>query len=86
MPEACPRRSPENEAATTLSEKNWKAYVRYLEVRSTFGATLSDQEKQDPLSRKILRTIDMIVRDYELGLLVQSAAVGRAAGGMVGDG
>lgn len=61
--ESCPRKSPDREAETTLTEQNWKAYAYFLEVRATCGGCLEGRAKTDPLSRKLLRICDGIQRE-----------------------
>jgi hypothetical protein len=77
--DTCPRQSPEREAETTLSEKNWRAYQFYLSVRATYGARLVGRQKTDRLLCRILGLIDSIVRDFELGVQVDASLAGAAA-------
>lgn len=70
--DTCPRKSPTREEETTLTERNWKAYAWYLEVRFFGGASLVGAQRTDPLARRVLRTIDVIVRDYELAMPVNA--------------
>jgi hypothetical protein len=77
--DTCPRKSPTREEETTLTERNWKAYAWYLEVRAMYGAGLVGAQRTDPLARRVLRTIDVIVRDYELSVQVNSMASMMAA-------
>lgn len=78
--ESCPRKSPEREAETTLTEQNWKAYEWYLQVRATNGACLVGRQKTDPLALRILAIIDGIVRGYEQA--IQINALGTLAVGL----
>jgi hypothetical protein len=70
--ESCPRKGPQFEAETTLSEQGWRAYQYYLEVRATNGVILSDREKCDPLGRRILSIVDVIQRNHELNQIVEA--------------
>jgi len=59
----CPRGSPTREEETTLSDRNWKAYARYLEVDATKGMCLVGAQRTDPLALRVMRTIHVIVQD-----------------------
>lgn len=78
--ESCPRKGPQFEAETTLTEQNWKAYAYYLEVRATSGGCLEGREKTDPLGRKLRRICDSIQRDHEQGIMVKALSMAAIAG------
>lgn len=68
--ETCPRESPEKEAETTLSDQSWKAYSMFLEERALNFSCLSEQQKNDPLFRKVMGIIGVIQHDHEHGQLL----------------
>lgn len=70
---SCPRGSPEREAETTLSEKNWKAYTWFLQVRATHGRCIYGRRQTDELSNYLLTICDSVVRDHELSTMLQVA-------------
>jgi hypothetical protein len=72
----CPRESPEREAETTLSKKNWAAYETFLRVRATHGAYLHGPRATDELTAELLSLIDAVVRDHEMSMAMQASNVG----------
>jgi hypothetical protein len=70
--ETCPRKSPEKEAETTMSDQSWKAYSVYLEERAMNFACLTDRQKTDPLFRRVMGIIGVIQHDHEHGQLVEA--------------
>jgi hypothetical protein len=75
----CPRDKPANEAATTLSEKNWRAWAYYQKTRATFGRYL-DGRPVDELSAQILSICDQTVRSFELELRIHVGSMSAAKG------
>ncbi len=77
--ESCPRKAPQFEADTTLSEQNWKAYGLFLEVRAMTAVCLSDRQRRDPLTRRVLAIADSIVRDHQHGEVIQAIQLSQLA-------
>lgn len=77
--ESCPRKAPEREAETTLSEKNCRAYVFALEVRAMGAECLSERQRRDPLTRRIVTIVDMVVSEHRHGELIQAVQMSQLA-------
>lgn len=60
--DVCPKESPERAKEMELTDKNWQAWNFYTQSKAT---GLSDEERRDPIVRRIFAVLDPIVRAYE---------------------
>jgi hypothetical protein len=86
---SCPRESPAREAETTITEKNIQAYLFWADLRATNHTLLSwwmnkADRQPDDLTKRILRTIDQVMRDHELSQTLQACSLGVLNAGMKG--
>lgn len=84
---SCPRESPAREAETTISEKNIRAYLFWADQQATHSTMLTwwmnkTGRQPDELTKRILRTIDQVIRDYELTQTLQACSIGVISAGM----
>ena len=81
----CPRGSPENEAETKLTDKNWKAVEFVQLVRATSGAIVWGKQL-DEVTGTILATVDGELRRMERQQLSDACAMGvvTAMSGLLG--
>jgi hypothetical protein len=67
----CPKESPEKAHEHELSEKNWRAYAHYQQMRAV-GPT--SEERADPIVRRNAAIIDQVVRQQEAKQAAQMTA------------
>lgn len=84
---SCPRESPAREQETTLLDKNIQAYLFWADQRATNSTMLTwwmNQRGQlpDALTKRILRTIDQVMRDHQLSQTLQACSLGMITAGM----
>ena len=88
----CPRKSPDNEAATTLTPKNIRAFEFALENRATGGALVLGQvvagRKIPPITLAVLSTVDQVLRQHETDKIASACSLGTltAMSSMLGGG
>jgi hypothetical protein len=84
---SCPRESPAKEAETTITEHNIRAYLFCANQRATHSTMLAwwmnrTGREPDEVTKRILRTVDQVLRDHELSQTMQACSLGAIAAGV----